>query len=165
MHAGPPGVEEQPRPEIRTLARHARHGRRGVSERGRSGPRQDVRRRERVAVAGYDPVSYFQAEGPLRGSASHEVEHDGALYRFANEENAAKFRAEPERYMPQYGGFCAYGMTFGSRSPVDPLAYRIHDDKLYIMINQGTTAMWQSRKKVAIPKADAAWRHLRSLGE
>ena len=118
-----------------------------------------------IAVAGYDPVSYFQPDGPLPGFASYEVEHDGALYRFANEENAAKFRAEPERYMPQYGGFCAYGMTFGSRSPVDPLAYRIHNDKLYIMINQGTTAMWQSRKNVAIPKADAAWRHLRSLGE
>ena len=165
MHAGPPGVRSSLVRRfallLATLAMVAGafpnvaaavQGRTFVDESG-------------VAVAGYDPVSYFQAEGPLRGSASHEVEHDGALYRFANEENAAKFRAEPERYMPQYGGFCAYGMTFGSRSPVDPLAYRIHDDKLYIMINQGTTAMWQSRKKVAIPKADAAWRHLRSLGE
>ena len=118
-----------------------------------------------VAVAGYDPVSYFQPGGPKIGNSGIEVKHEGAIYRFASNENAALFEANPEAYVPQYGGFCAYGMSFGSRSPIDPLAYQIHDDKLYIMINQGTAAMWQGRKEKSIKKADRAWQHLVQEGQ
>jgi YHS domain-containing protein len=87
----------------------------------------------RVAVSGYDTVSYFDGDGvPVKGDAAFAVEHDGAVYHFSNAANAARFAANPEAFAPQYGGHCAWAMSRGYLAPGDPLAYAVVDGKLYL---------------------------------
>ena len=113
-----------------------------------------------ISISGYDPVSYFREGGPLQGSSDYQRTHEGATFLFSSPENLALFDASPESYVPRYGGNCAFGVALGNLSPVDPLAYSIRDNKLYLMINQATQAMWRKREEKLIPKANSAWRKL-----
>ena len=92
-----------------------------------------------LALEGYDPVSYFDRE-PTRGRPEISAAHDGIRYLFASPEHQERFLADPERYLPRYGGWCAFGMGLDEaeagvpreRYPVDPLSYEISDGKLYL---------------------------------
>lgn len=110
-----------------------------------------------VALHGYDPVSYFMADHPEMGLDRHAAEHDGARYLFASAENRAKFVADPERYAPQFGGFCAYGVRVGRKFDIDPDVYRIVDDKLYFQLNWGTQVIWLVNMLENIDVAHTLW--------
>ena len=114
-----------------------------------------------LAIRGYDPVAYFEDGAPVRGSAEFETWHDGATWRFASAENLAAFEADPARYAPQYGGYCAYAAAFGSKAPTDPDAWKIVEGKLYLNLNQGIQKRWEKDIPGFIEKADANWPSLR----
>lgn len=112
----------------------------------------------KVAVAGYDTVSYFRGKGvPVKGSAQFKLTWKGAEWRFASAENGAAFKANPAAYAPQYGGHCAWAIAQGYLAPGDPTAYDIVGGKLYLNYDQGIRAKW--RKDIAgfIAKGGPNW--------
>ncbi len=109
------------------------------------------------AVSGYDVVSYHQDSGPIRGDGSFVSEHDGETYLFASKENKAVFDADPEKYVPAYGGFCAYGVSVGKKFHTDPLAWKIEDGKLYLNLNKKVQNIWLKDVPGYIAKADTHW--------
>lgn len=97
----------------------------------------------KLAVGGYDTVSYFRGRGvPVKGSAAFRVSWKGAEWRFATAENAAAFKANPAAFAPQYGGHCAWAIAQGYLAPGDPAAYDIVGGKLYLNYDQGIRARW-----------------------
>ena len=111
-----------------------------------------------IAVSGYDTVSYFQGDGvPVKGSARFMVKHDGAEWHFSSQENADKFKANPDAYAPQYGGHCAWAMSRGSLAPGDPTLYKIRDGKLYLNFNENVQKTWLGDIEGFIAKSDPAW--------
>ncbi|WP_343560629.1 YHS domain-containing (seleno)protein [Kiloniella sp. b19] len=110
-----------------------------------------------LAIEGYDPVAYFTQDSAVEGSEAHEVLHDGKLYRFASEEHRKLFEAEPSRYLPEYGGFCSYGVSQGYKVPVDPHAFSVVDGKLYLNFSKGVRARWSKDIAGYIAQANENW--------
>ncbi len=95
-----------------------------------------------LALRGYDTVSYFTHGKPQPGSLQHAVAHKGAIYWFASADHKKMFQAEPSRYLPQYGGFCAFGVTQQTKFDGDPLLWNIHEGKLYLNVTPDLQAKW-----------------------
>ena len=114
-----------------------------------------------VAVKGYDPVAYFTEGRPVRGSAEFSAEHEGATYRFASQANLDAFQAEPARYLPQYGGYCAWAVAQGYKAPIVPDAWAVVDGKLYLNASKGVQRRWQRDIPGFIAQADQNWPTLR----
>lgn len=110
-----------------------------------------------VAIKGYDPVAYFTAAEPTVGKSEYTANHNGAIYRFASEKNRDLFRANPEKYAPQYGGFCAYGVTLNRKLTIDPEAWAVVDDKLYLNLNKKVAKTWSKDIPAYIATADDIW--------
>jgi len=110
-----------------------------------------------VAVGGYDPVAYFTAGKPVRGSKDITHTHEGATWRFASEANRAAFMADPAKYAPQYGGYCAWAVSQGYTAKGDPNAWKIVGDKLYLNYNRSVQRSWEKNAAGNITKADANW--------
>ncbi len=110
-----------------------------------------------VVLAGHDAVAYFTQGKPVKGSADYTAVYNGAIYRFSSVENRDSFRENPARYAPQYGGFCAYGMTFGKKFEVDGKAFEIVDGKLYVNKNQDVYKAWVKDIPKHISEANAQW--------
>lgn len=110
-----------------------------------------------LALHGYDPVAYFAQAKPLRGSDSLVHVHDGAAYRFSSQENLAKFKQDPGRYVPQYGGFCAYGVSVGKKFDGDPHLWKIEDGKLYLNLNEEIYEAFLEDVDGNVRKADGNW--------
>lgn len=112
----------------------------------------------KVAVGGYDAVSYFQGKGvPVKGSASHKLTWKDAEWHFASAANAAAFKANPAAYAPQYGGHCAWAMAEGYLAPGDPTLYDVVGGKLYLNYNQGTRAKWRKDISGHIARSGPNW--------
>jgi YHS domain-containing protein len=111
----------------------------------------------RVAVGGYDPVAYFTQNRPVRGSAEHRITHQGYEYRFASAANAAAFRANPARYLPQYGGYCAWAVSQGYTAPGNPQNWRIVDGRLYLNYNDEIQQRWERDIPGFIRSANGNW--------
>jgi YHS domain-containing protein len=113
---------------------------------------------EKVAVGGYDTVSYFRGKGvPVKGGGSHKLTWKGAEWRFATAENAAAFKANPAAYAPQYGGHCAWAMAQGYLAPGDPKAYDVVGGKLYLNYDQDIRAKWRKNISGFIAKGAPNW--------
>ena len=112
------------------------------------------------AVGGYDLVSYHQETGPIRGSGYHPVEHEGITYLFANEANKATFEVNPEKYLPAYNGFCAYGIALGKKFHTDPTVYEIVDDIVYLNLDSDIKKEWAKDVSGNIAKADDNWKSM-----
>lgn len=110
-----------------------------------------------LAIKGYDPVAYFRDARPVAGSAQFTATHKGATFRFANAANRDAFIAEPQRYAPQYGGFCAYAAANGYKADIDPAAYAVVDGKLYLNYNRSIQSTWNKDRPGYIAKGDANW--------
>ena len=110
-----------------------------------------------VAIDGYDPVAYFEQGEPVEGSRSHTHEWQGATWRFANAENRDRFAAEPEKYAPQYGGYCAWAVSQGKTAGIDPDAWKIVDGKLYLNYNAKIQKRWEGDIPGNIAAADSNW--------
>ncbi|MGB0630813.1 MAG: YHS domain-containing (seleno)protein [Alphaproteobacteria bacterium] len=113
-----------------------------------------------IAVAGYDPVAYFEIGKPVKGSASHALEHDDATYHFVNKKHRDLFSENPEKYTPAYGGWCSFGMRYDQKSRVDPHSWDIVDGKLYLTLNGGTRAVWRQKIAENISVADKLWKKI-----
>jgi YHS domain-containing protein len=117
-----------------------------------------------VLIEGYDPVSYF-SNNPQKGSDEITFDYKGSTIWFVNEENRKKFKPDPEKYYPKYGGWCAYAMGLdGSKVDVNPKTYEIRDDGLYLFYNKlgtNTLKMWNDEGAEALKKkADSNWKNL-----
>lgn len=119
--------------------------------------------REGVALAGYDPVSYFEGS-PLLGKAEYSHEDRGILYWFSSRENRDRLAKDPGRYEPAFGGWCAYAMALkGQQVEVDPLTYKIVDGRLLLFYNKrftNTLELWNELPEPEskyLQQADSAW--------
>jgi YHS domain-containing protein len=110
-----------------------------------------------VILHGYDPVAYFTAGAPTKGNARFSASHGGATYHFASEANLKAFRAKPEMYVPQYGGFCAMGAVFGKKLDIDPTQFKVVDGKLYLNVNADVFKKWSEDVPGNIAKANTNW--------
>lgn len=110
-----------------------------------------------VILAGHDAVAYFTQGKPVEGSANYTASHNGAIYRFSSAKNRDAFNAEPERFAPQYGGFCAYGMTIGKKFEIDGKAFEVVDGKLYVNKNRSVYQAWKKDVPTHITQANSAW--------
>ena len=110
-----------------------------------------------LAIHGYDPVAYFTEGRALVGKAVYTATHDDAAYRFISQANKEKFEANPDRYVPQYGGFCAFGVSVGAKFDGDPRLFRIVDGKLYFNLNPEIRAQWIKDIPGNIKKANRNW--------
>lgn len=115
-----------------------------------------------LALRGVDPVSYHSPSGPVTGDFKITAVHDGAVYRFASEENKAAFTADPEKYLPQYGGYCAMGVKMGQKLDGDPSVFTIVDDKLYLNVAPAVAEMWRPDAAANIKAADDIWTEIES---
>ena len=113
-----------------------------------------------VAIRGYDPVAYFRDGGPRLGKPEFSVRHGGATWQFASTEHKALFEADPERYLPAYGGFCAYGTSRGYLVKIEPEAWSIVDGRLYLNYDLDVRKTWLGRTKTYIARADGSWSRL-----
>ena len=109
------------------------------------------------AVGGYDVISYFTEDAPVKGSKQFQTSYMGADWYFASQGNLDTFLADPGKYAPQYGGYCAYAAALGSTAKGDPLQYHLHDGKLFLNINQDIKQTWLGDKLNYIEKADKNW--------
>ncbi len=110
------------------------------------------------AASGYDVVSYFQGDGvPVKGKSTFKTEYMGADWLFSSKENLEAFEAEPEKYAPQYGGYCAYAVGVGQTAKADPLQYHIADGKLYLNINKKYRQIWLDDIDNYITEGDKNW--------
>lgn len=110
-----------------------------------------------VAVSGYDTVAYFVDGLANEGSADYTVVHEGAIYRFESKKNRDLFRAAPEKYVPQYGGHCAYGVTKNRKFEADPTAWHVVDGKLYLNFNKRMRDKWRKDVASNVDEADDVW--------
>lgn len=112
---------------------------------------------DNLAVDGYDVVAYFTRGEPVEGSAEHSTEWNGAEWRFASAEHLERFRVDPERYAPAYGGYCAYAIAEGYTAAGDPAYWAIHDDRLYLNYNADIQTRWDADREGHIAAANANW--------
>jgi YHS domain-containing protein len=110
-----------------------------------------------LAVGGYDPVAYFTENKPVQGNPAITLDHGGAKYQFANEANRDAFKKEPDKYAPQYGGYCAWAVAQGYTAHGDPNAWTINNGKLFLNYNRSVHATWTQDIPGNVTKADANW--------
>lgn len=109
------------------------------------------------AISGYDPVAYFTESKPVKGNKAFSYEWHDAIWLFASKATLDKFENDPEKYAPQYGGYCAYGCSNGYKASTQPDAWTIVDGKLYLNYNTKVKELWQEDREAFIQKADKNW--------
>lgn len=110
-----------------------------------------------VAIKGYDPVAYFKQNKAVEGSKEYEAQWMGATWRFSSAANLQTFQQEPERFAPQYGGYCAFAVAKDSLAGIDPEQFTIVDDKLYLNYSAKIQKQWLADRDAFIEKADTNW--------
>ena len=110
-----------------------------------------------LGVHGVDPVVLSTANAVAEGDAAHTVVHDGVAYYFASAITVERFQADPDRYLPQYGGFCAYAVALGRKLDGDPHFADIVDGKLYLFVNAEVFAKYLETPGEILARAEAAW--------
>jgi YHS domain-containing protein len=110
-----------------------------------------------VAIRGYDPVAYFQDGKPVKGSSDFTFAWNGATWHFASAAHRDAFAKSPAAFAPQYGGYCAYGVSRGYAVPVDPEAWRVVNGKLYLNYSLDVRKEWLKDVPGHVKKADANW--------
>lgn len=109
------------------------------------------------AIKGYDPVAYFKEGKPVKGHETYTYQWQGADWHFSTEENMEAFKADPEKYAPQFGGYCAYGVSKGALYKIEPEAWKIVDGKLYLNYSKGIQEKWEANQAAFIKKAEENW--------
>jgi YHS domain-containing protein len=114
------------------------------------------------AIRGYDPVAYYTESKPVKGQKQFSAGWNGATWYFKSDENKKMFTENPEKYAPQYGGFCAYGVSRDYKVKTEPEAWAIHNGKLYLNYDLSIAKKWANDKEGYIKKADANWSTLKN---
>lgn len=110
-----------------------------------------------VAVSGYDPVAYFTDGKPVKGSKEFSTRWNGAEWHFASSAHRDAFIAEPARYAPEFGGYCAWAVAQGKTAPSDPTAWKLVGGKLYLNYDHDVARQWEQDVAGNISKANANW--------
>lgn len=118
-----------------------------------------------IAISGYDTVSYFTKGAPAKGSNKFTAAYNGAIYQFANASNRDLFKADPSKYAPQYGGFCAMGVALNKKLDTDPTAWHVREGKLYLNYNKAVQKKWNTDIPGYIETAQANWTDIKGLTE
>lgn len=111
----------------------------------------------KVALHGYDPVAYFTDGKPVEGSKQFSYSWQDANFRFATQEHLDLFKSNPEKYAPQFGGYCAYAVSQGHTADIDPDAWKIVNEKLYLNYNKKVQEMWEKDQAKLISVAEKNW--------
>ncbi|MEE8118519.1 MAG: YHS domain-containing (seleno)protein [Gammaproteobacteria bacterium] len=114
-----------------------------------------------TAVQGYDLVSYHTSKRPLRGNGHFLSVRDGVTYLFSSEENKKKFDRNVEKYLPAYGGYCAFGVSVGKKFVGDPEVYRVVNGKLYLNLDTTIQDLWLKDVPGRIETADSNWKQIK----
>ena len=112
---------------------------------------------EGVAINGYDPVAYFTMSKPVSGDPAITSDWEGAKVQFASAENKAMYDADPEKFAPKYGGYCAYAVSKGGTATTDPNAWTVHDGRLYLNFSTTVRGIWSEDIPGNVARADANW--------
>lgn len=110
-----------------------------------------------TAALGYDVVAYQAQGGPVRGSGDDLAVYNGETFLFSSGKNRKLFEADPAKYAPAYGGYCAYGVSVGKKFVGDPEVWKIVDGRLYLNLNKDVQKTWQKDIPGNIVKAEEAW--------
>jgi YHS domain-containing protein len=109
------------------------------------------------AIKGYDPVAFFTQSKPVMGKDSLAYNWQGANWMFASRSNMEMFKADPDKYAPQYGGYCAYGTSQGHKAPTETDTWTVIDGKLYFNYNNKVKQTWVKDQPGFIKQADQQW--------
>lgn len=115
------------------------------------------------AIKGHDPVVYKRDGAVALGDSAYELRHKGARYRFASADTMAMFEADPERYVPAFGGYCCYGVRMGMKYDIDPTAFELVDGRLYLQLDPGTRHVWLEKKRENILIAEQVWTDIKDV--
>ncbi len=110
-----------------------------------------------VALNGYDPVAFFTKSKPVNGDFKINASHRGATYYFASKQHKTLFEQDPDKYAPQHGGFCSFGVSVGALFPIDINTWQVYNDKLYLNLNVDILEMFKKNMDGNISKADRNW--------
>lgn len=110
-----------------------------------------------IAIGGYDAVAFFTQSKPVKGAREFSFEYKDALWLFASKEDLDEFSRSPEKYAPQYGGYCAYGTSEGHKAPTEADTWTIFNGKLYFNYNQQVKQTWSKDMEHLIEVADQKW--------
>lgn len=113
--------------------------------------------RSSLAVRGYDVVAYVTRGAPTKGRAEFEFRWQNAVWRFESADHRDRFAQAPERYAPQFGGYCAWAVSRGYTADIDPEAWRIVEGKLYLNYSRRVQRMWEQDVPGNIAKGHANW--------
>jgi len=122
-----------------------------------SAQKSEVFTKSGTAISGYDPVAYFKEGHATKGTVQFVYNWNGADWYFSNQQNLDSFKTSPQKFAPQYGGYCAYGMYEGHKAPTDPDAWTIVNGKLYFNYNLKVRELWRDKKEEKIETADKNW--------
>jgi YHS domain-containing protein len=110
-----------------------------------------------VGIKGYDPVAYFTDNKAVKGSAQFQSGSNGVVYYFTSAQNKATFDADPAKYEPQFGGFCAWAVSRGYTAPIDPNAFQIVNGRLLLQYSLGVRKDFSEDTEGNLKRADANW--------
>lgn len=113
------------------------------------------------AIHGYDPVAYFTENKPVKGDSLLTYVYEGATWQFSSQANRDMFKADPAKYAPQYGGYCAFGTSRGYKAPTEPDAWTIEGGKLYLNYNTKVRESWDKDRTGYIEKANRQWTEIK----
>lgn len=116
-----------------------------------------------VILAGHDAVAYFTENKPVLGNSEYTAQYDGAVYRFASAANRDTFQANPAKYAPAYGGYCALGTSFGKKFEVDGQAFEIVEGRLYVNKNLKVYKTWRKDIPANIVKSEGQWPGIKNV--
>jgi YHS domain-containing protein len=120
---------------------------------------------EKLIIKAYDPVAYFTTGKPVKGLKDFGYKWMDGTYRFSSKENLELFKKAPEKYTPQYGGYCSYAVSQGYTAPVDPEAWEIVNGKLYLNYSKSVQKKWREKRDEYIAAADKNWPELKAKDE
>lgn len=124
---------------------------------GAMAQKQEVFAPDGKAIKGYDAVAFFKSSKPVKGFDSLSYQYKDVLWLFSSRANLEVFKANPEQYTPQYGGYCAYGTAEGHKAPTQTDTWTIVNDKLYFNYNAKVKQSWLKDQPALIEKADRQW--------
>ncbi len=113
--------------------------------------------RSGLALQGYDPVAFFTDQRPVKGNSQFQSEYNGAKYYFASTDHKAAFDKDPAKYEPQFGGYCAYGVSHGARAPIKIEAWQIVNGRLLMQYDLGVKDDFNKDQQGTLKKADQNW--------
>ena len=115
----------------------------------------------KIAIQGYDPVAYFTLNAPTKGNSQYTANYLGATYWFSSQQHQTLFNGNPEKYAPQYGGYCAFGVSKEKKYAIEPDAFSVVDGKLYLNLNKKVQSRWVLNTEELISDADGYWKEIK----